>query len=308
MKKRTNKRNYTPAIAFALLMVALFSTTACSKEAEPNEEVKTSTEKVAETKVEEVVEVPESTVEEPQQEAANYETAEEWVKSLEVEEPTVLIWNEGEKETIIIEENEEYQLKENDKVLLAKPVGQIDDFTCIPMEIFDGWESSKGFVELILNVQGKQEITFETSIGGQKYVNNVTLVGISGEGEANEVILAKEDIDINSTLPGEEWITSIGHDIAEPFIAIWNDADGSKKILENGEKYQLKEGDVFFLYLPSTMYYEMIEPVEALKQVKEIDNGIISYELDFDGEIVVNATIIDLMEMKNANLSCTLSR
>lgn len=65
-------------------------------------------------------------------------------------------------------DKQEYQLKENDEILLTTQ-GRLDNFYCMPMNVFEKFESVKQkYVELFLNVEGKQEVTIETEIADKR--------------------------------------------------------------------------------------------------------------------------------------------
>ena len=61
-----------------------------------------------------------------------------------------------------------------------------------------------------------------------------------------------EGIDMDSTLPGLEWIETFNGVIEEPKLVIFNDDTNKKIILENDQKIDFSEGDNLLLYMPPT--------------------------------------------------------
>lgn len=60
-----------------------------------------------------------------------------------------------------------------------------------------------------------------------------------------------EGIDMESTLPGAEWIGTFNGIIEEPKIIIFNDETNKKLIVENEEKVEFGEGDVLAVFAPA---------------------------------------------------------
>ena len=59
-----------------------------------------------------------------------------------------------------------------------------------------------------------------------------------------------EGIDMESTLPGLEWIATFDGIITEPKFVIFNDATNKKVIVENGQEVEFCDTDVFAVFLP----------------------------------------------------------
>ena len=60
-----------------------------------------------------------------------------------------------------------------------------------------------------------------------------------------------EGIDMESTLPGEEWIKTFDGVITEPKVVILNDETGRKQIVEDGDKVTINpDTDYIGVYLP----------------------------------------------------------
>lgn len=69
--------------------------------------------------------------------------------------------------------------------------------------------------------------------------------------ETTEEAPVYEGIDMESTLPGEEWIKTFDGIITVPKVVILNDETGRKQIVEDGDKVTINpDTDYFAVYLP----------------------------------------------------------
>lgn len=59
-----------------------------------------------------------------------------------------------------------------------------------------------------------------------------------------------EGIDMQSTLPGEEWIKTFNGIINEPKLVVFNDETNKKVIVESGEKIEFSQLDTMAVYVP----------------------------------------------------------
>ena len=59
-----------------------------------------------------------------------------------------------------------------------------------------------------------------------------------------------EGIDMESTLPGAEWIATFNGIITEPKFVIFNDDTNKKVIVENGQEVEFDDTDVFAIFFP----------------------------------------------------------
>lgn len=59
-----------------------------------------------------------------------------------------------------------------------------------------------------------------------------------------------EGVDMESTLPGLEWIKTLIGIIDEPKFIVFNDETNKKVIVENEQEVTLEEGDIFIVFLP----------------------------------------------------------
>ena len=60
-----------------------------------------------------------------------------------------------------------------------------------------------------------------------------------------------EGIDMESTLPGKEWMNTFKDIILEPKLIVFNDETNKKIILEDGGEIFFEDGDVLALYAPN---------------------------------------------------------
>ena len=68
------------------------------------------------------------------------------------------------------------------------------------------------------------------------------------ETESEQVVY--EGIDMESTLPGAEWIATFNGIITEPKFVIFNDDTNKKVIVENGQEVEFCDTDVFAIFFP----------------------------------------------------------
>lgn len=60
-----------------------------------------------------------------------------------------------------------------------------------------------------------------------------------------------EGIDMESTLPGEEWIKTFDGIIDEPKLVVFNDDTNKKVIVENGQEVEFSRTDKLYIYVPN---------------------------------------------------------
>lgn len=66
--------------------------------------------------------------------------------------------------------------------------------------------------------------------------------------EPTPEVVVYEGIDMESTLPGAEWIATFEGVINEPKIVVYNDATNKKVIVENGEEVEFAADDTLAIY------------------------------------------------------------
>ena len=73
------------------------------------------------------------------------------------------------------------------------------------------------------------------------------------EAEPTPEPVVYEGIDMESTLPGAEWMDTFDGIINEPKIVIFNDETNKKMIVENGQEVEFTDADTLSIYMPKGM-------------------------------------------------------
>lgn len=130
-----------------------------------------------------------------------------------------------------------------------------------------------------------------------------------GTEETSEEVVY-EGIDMESTLPGLEWIATFDGIITEPKFVIFNDETNKKVIVENGQEVEFCDTDVFAVFTPlgrkisannlednltfthnssekNILYYDDLFPT-----IKDGDKIEIKKEFEVDGEPLVLTTTL----------------
>lgn len=112
-----------------------------------------------------------------------------------------------------------------------------------------------------------------------------------------------EGIDMESTLPGEEWLLTFEGIITEPKFVIFNDETNKKVIVEEKEKVILESGDVFAIYTPNE---EVAIECVGIKIKESFHKGY--YEcIFFDEEYFTKTTDFMAAFNNGKQLSCTIN-
>lgn len=120
-----------------------------------------------------------------------------------------------------------------------------------------------------------------------------------------------EGIDMESTLPGVDWMDTFDGIINEPKIVIFNDETNKKMIVENGQEVEFTEEDTLAFYLPTNMElyisegqndFEIFNDMTAIRKYTLFtglftlvsDGDIIPLKYDFsgDGNYTLTVTLI----------------
>lgn len=135
-----------------------------------------------------------------------------------------------------------------------------------------------------------------------------------GAEETETQSVVYEGIDMESTLPGLEWIESFNGVIEEPKLVIFNDDTNKKIILENGQKIDFSEGDNLLIYVPIgksaylregqsdplifdeitiDKYYRIMSKLSV--QVHDGDEIPLRYDITGDYEYTLTATLVAVL-------------
>lgn len=120
-----------------------------------------------------------------------------------------------------------------------------------------------------------------------------------------------EGIDMESTLPGLEWMATFNGIIDEPKLVIFNDETNKKIIVENDQEIEFSDEDVLLIYVPVELKvymesgqndYEIFDEVESEKNygtfkklsvmVHDGDKIPLKYNFDGDGSYTLTVTLI----------------
>ena len=88
-----------------------------------------------------------------------------------------------------------------------------------------------------------------------------------------------EGIDMESTLPGADWLDTFDGIINEPKLVIFNDETNRKVIVENGQKIDFSDTDALVIYIPKGK--------EASYESSQNDSAIFG-EISFEGIRTIN--------------------
>ena len=103
--------------------------------------------------------------------------------------------------------------------------------------------------------------------------------------EPTDEPIVYEGIDMESTLPGKEWVESFKNIITEPKIVIVNDVTNKKVIVEDGQEATIEEGDILVAYTPNLETY--VKDVSELPTIKRVSEDNYYTEIVIDKEYFV---------------------
>lgn len=105
-------------------------------------------------------------------------------------------------------------------------------------------------------------------------------------------------IDMESTLPGKEWVETFEGVIEEPLLVVFNDETNKKAIIEDGEKVKYEEGDTFGVFVPkTTMLVDCI--CSRVDSVNDFDH------VGCYNEIVLEDNLIEKLKEENHKVTET---
>lgn len=112
----------------------------------------------------------------------------------------------------------------------------------------------------VITTSASEETTTEAAV--ETVVEETTT-----EEAVNQVVY--EGIDMNSTLPGKEWMKTFDGIITEPKFVVFNDTTNKKVIVEDGQEVEFEDGDVIATYYPAgaEVYTGMFEGGNSFTKV-----------------------------------------
>lgn len=94
-----------------------------------------------------------------------------------------------------------------------------------------------------------------------------------------------EGIDMESTLPGREWVETFKGVIEEPLLVVFNDETNKKAIIEDGEEVKYEEGDTFGVFVPKTTMLVSCS-CSRVEKVNEFDHTGCYNEIVFQENLI----------------------
>ena len=97
-----------------------------------------------------------------------------------------------------------------------------------------------------------------------------------------------EGIDMESTLPGMEWMETFHGIINEPVFVVYNDNTNKKVIVENGKSVEMAENDVLAIFSPSGWLIHGYDGKD-IKQLTTYNSYYSIFDFDEDTKITRNS-------------------
>ncbi len=310
MKKKAfkRKRNILNVLAVLVMLMATLLT-ACSSsktDAAPASEETSAAEadKEAEQVKEEAAE-PEPTAEptpEPTPGAVVYEGIDmestlpglEWMATfdeLDVKEPIIVVYNDDTNKKVIVSEGDEVEFsKSSDILAIYTPNVEMINPWCGPGGFNENWlgstelpdsESSTRRIDCSKGVTSNNtelKCTLNAECNGEEkeYHFVLKLVDDTADQEKVGEELTEDPyagIDMESTLPGIEWIATFDGIIEEPTAVIYNDETNKKIIIKEGDEVEFsRTKDTLALYSPN------IKTMTIITTVGNFYNGWVASE------------------------------
>lgn len=281
------KRNILNVLAVLVMFMAMLLT-ACSSgktDAAPASEETSAAEadKEAEQVKEEAAE-PEPTAEptpEPTPEAVVYEGIDmestlpglEWMATfdeLDVKEPIIVVYNDDTNKKVIVSEGNEVEFsKSSDILAIYTPNDETINPWCAPGGFNRSWMGSSELPDALSSTRRidcskgvtsndtelKCTLTAECYGEEKEYHFVLKLVDDTADQEKVGEELTEDPyagIDMESTLPGLEWIATFDGIIEEPTAVIYNDETNKKIIVKEGDELEFsRTEDVLAFYSPN---------------------------------------------------------
>lgn len=197
-------------------------------------------------------------------------TAEEWIESLELAEIKLVVWNELEHRGDILEKNQEYELKDGDRILLTTT--EFENMYCEPEGRLNPPKLYSNYTQIDLLVRGKTEYTLNMTVDGKEIQYIFTLIALS-----DNINLAG---DIEKK--GIEWMKEMANQISLPTVVVLNDKTGKRVEIKTEDSYQLERGDCFYILKPTGyIYSDIIAENEALVAVDDSSAYYTAGTIDF---------------------------
>lgn len=139
-------------------------------------------------------------------------------------------------------------------------------------------DAKEGASEVV--VEAKQEVASEASVEAKEEATPEAV-------EVPETVVY-EGIDMESTLPGKEWVETFVGIIEEPKYVVFNDETNKKVIVENGQEVVLAEGDILAVYIPKGYALRLCEGENVETTKRSSRYGEIIFK---EGSTITTSTI-----------------
>lgn len=105
-------------------------------------------------------------------------------------------------------------------------------------------------VDLADNEVSEAEVAAKMKAADEVVTEAVGEEKVNGEEETEEEVDGYAQIDMESNLPGVEWIQTFDGVIEEPKLIVFNDSTNKKIILEDFEEVEFYDDDTLAVYIP----------------------------------------------------------
>ena len=181
---------------------------------------------------------------------------EEWIRSFvgKVEEPVVVVYNDRTNRKEVVEPNSEVKMSTEDVCAVYHPKSQddvvakyIDWSNCSDQQYYKSFKLEPQAANLYATVCVEE---WQMSFAIISDENKPVIM------PSDEPIIP-EGVDINSTLPGEQWMsTFVENGVTEPVVVFFNDETGRKEVVQPYSDVVVEsESDRCGIYIPEGRYY-----------------------------------------------------
>ncbi len=207
------------------------------------------------------------TISEP--EVKTYETVDDWVKTVDKTEPKLTIWNSISKQGIILENEQNYVVKEGDQIVLCYIKNERIGFPNESPMLKIGSKSFDYFAfEFIEEPMEPTLLEINPRIDGVDYALSVNVVSEKVGEIAFEIEKEKKEAS------GKNWANTLSFD--EPKLLIWNDETGTREIIDENGEYALEEGDTVAAYTPENYEFDYAGSLDYYTFIGAVNEGKVS--------------------------------
>lgn len=113
--------------------------------------------------------------------------------------------------------------------------------------------------------------------------------------------ISYEGIDMESTLPGKEWMYTFKGIIEEPKFVVFNDETNKKVIVEDGDKVEFEESDTLAIFTPGKilLHYDKGKNVKETSGYNDYYNEVVFSE---EGATIPNDIVYSIFNYNGEKL------